>query len=148
LVARAQKRTKPIIGFLHSASPEPTANALSEFRRGLGESGFNEGGTVEIVYRWAEDRFDRLPALASDLVQHGVSLIAVGGGDIAALAAKSVTATIPIVFAIGADPAQQGIVASLNHPGGNITGTTFSAVEIRPKLVELLRELIPQAKKK
>jgi putative ABC transport system substrate-binding protein len=120
---------------------------LNEFRRGLGDSGFNEGDTVEIIYRWAEDRFDRLPTFANDLVQQGVSLIAVGGGDIAALAAKSATTTIPIVFAIGADPVQQGIVASLNHPGGNITGTTFSAVEIRPKLVELLRELIPQAKK-
>jgi putative ABC transport system substrate-binding protein len=148
LAARAQKRlTKPIIGFLHSASPGPTTNALNEFRRGLRESGFNEGDTVEIVYRWAEDRFDRLPALARDLVQQEVSLIAVGGGDVTALAAKSATGTIPIVFAIGADPVQQGIVASLNHPGGNITGTTFSAVEIRPKLIELLRELIPQAKK-
>src|SRR5215475_14287415 len=147
LVARAQKRIKPTIGFLHSASPEPTANMLNEFRRGLGESGFNQGDTVEIIYRWAEDRFDLLPALANELVQQNVSLIAVGGGDIAALAAKSATATIPIVFAIGADPVQQGIVASLNHPGGNITGTTFSAVDIRPKLVELLRELIPQTKK-
>jgi putative ABC transport system substrate-binding protein len=147
LVVRAQKRSKPTIGFLHSASPEPWAIMLNEFRRGLGDSGFNEGDTVEIIYRWAEDRFDRLPTFANDLVQQGVSLIAVGGGDIAALAAKSATTTIPIVFAIGADPVQQGIVASLNHPGGNITGTTFSAVEIRPKLVELLRELIPQAKK-
>ena len=137
----------PVIGFLHSGSPGPSSNISTQFRRGLGEARFVEGDTVVIVYRWAEDRFDRLPALASELVQRNVSLIFVGGGDIAALAVKSATATIPIVFAIGADPVQQGIVASLNRPGGNITGATFLAVEIRPKMVELIRELMPQTKK-
>ena len=147
LAARAQRPTMPVIGFLHSGSPGPSSNISTQFRRGLGEARFVEGDTVVIVYRWAEDRFDRLPALASELVQRNVSLIFVGGGDIAALAVKSATATIPIVFAIGADPVQQGIVASLNRPGGNITGATFLAVEIRPKMVELIRELMPQTKK-
>jgi ABC-type uncharacterized transport system substrate-binding protein len=147
LAARAQKREMPVIGFLHSGSPSPSSNILAEFRRGLGEARFVEGDNVIIDFRWAEDRFDRLPALASELVQRNVSLIFVGGGDIAALAAKSATATIPIVFAIGADPVEQGIVASLNRPGGNITGATFLAVEIRPKMVELIRELMPQTKK-
>ena len=147
LAARAQQPAKPVIGFLHSGSPGPYSYALTAFRRGLGEAGFVEGDSVTIDYRWAEDRFDRLPALAGELVRRNVSLIFVGGGDIAALAAKSATATIPIVFAIGADPVQQGIVASLNRPGGNVTGVTFLAVEIRPKMVELIRELLPRAKK-
>jgi putative ABC transport system substrate-binding protein len=119
---------------------------VSAFRRRLGEAGFIEGETVTIDYRWAEDRFDRLPTLASELVRRNVALIGVGGGDVAALAAKSATSTIPIVFAIGADPVQQGLVASLNHPGGNVTGATFLSVEVRPKMVELMRELIPQTK--
>jgi putative ABC transport system substrate-binding protein len=147
LMAHGQQPAMPVIGFLHSGSPGPSSNILTEFRRGLGEVGFVEGDNVAIVYRWGEDRFDRLPVLASELVQRNVSLISVGGGDVAALAAKSATATIPIVFAIGADPVEQGIVASLNRPGGNITGATFLAVEIRPKMVELIRELMPQTKK-
>ena len=143
-VARAQRLAMPVIGFLHSGS---AATNLAQFQRGLSETGFVEGKTVIIDYHWAEDRFDRLPALATELVGRNVSLIGVGGGDVAALAAKSATTTIPIVFAIGADPVQQGIVASLNRPGGNITGATFLAVEIRPKMVELIRELIPHGKK-
>src|SRR5262245_5215290 len=147
LAARAQRSAMPVIGFLHSGSAGPSSTNLAQFRRGLTETGFLEGNSVIIDYRWAEDRFDRLPALATELVGRNVSLIGVGGGDIAALAAKSATTTIPIVFAIGADPVQQGIVASLNRPSGNITGATFLAVEIRPKMVELIRELIPQGKK-
>jgi putative ABC transport system substrate-binding protein len=147
VVARAQQTGRPVIGFLHSGSPGPTSSYLAAFRKGLGEGGFIEGDSVTIEYRWAEDQFDRLPALARELVQRSVSLIAVGGGDVAALAAKSASATIPIVFAIGADPVQQGIVSSLNRPGGNVTGVTFLAVEIRPKMVELIRELVPRAKK-
>src|SRR5262245_7836625 len=147
LAARAQRSAMPVIGFLHSGSAGPSSTNLAQFRRGLSQTGFVEGNTVIIDYRWAEDRFDRLPALATELVERNVSLIGVGGGDIAALAAKSATTTIPIVVAIGADPVQQGIVASLNRPGGNITGVTFLAVEIRPKMVELIRELIPQGKK-
>jgi putative ABC transport system substrate-binding protein len=147
LTAQAQSPGAPVVGFLHSGSSGPSATVLAEFRRGLGEAGFVEGDGVRIVYRWAEDRFDRLPALAADLVQRNVSLIAVGGGDVTALAAKTATTTIPIVFAIGADPVQQQIVASLNRPGGNITGATFLAVEVRPKMVELIRDLMPQIKR-
>jgi putative ABC transport system substrate-binding protein len=137
----------PVIGFLHSASPDPRSAywaALAAFRRGLNESGFQEGRTVSIEFRWAEDQFARLPALASELVSRNVSLIFAGGGDVAALAAKKATTTIPIVFAIGADPVQQGIVSSLNRPGANATGVTFLSVEIRPKMVELIRELVPK----
>jgi len=147
LVAQAQQTGKPIIGFLHSSSPGPTSGYLAAFRKGLGESGFVEGDGLTIEYRWAEDQFDRLPALAGELVRRNVSLIFVGGGDVAALAAKSASTVIPIVFAIGADPVQQGIVSSLNRPQGNVTGVTFLAVEIRPKMVELIRELVPRAKK-
>jgi putative ABC transport system substrate-binding protein len=145
IAARAQRPT-PVIGFLHSGSPVPSSAILAHFQRGLAETGFTEPETVTIVYRWAEDHFERLPALAGDLVNNNVALIFVGGGDIAALAAKSATTTIPIVFAIGADPVQQGIVPSLNRPGGNVTGATFLAVELRPKMVELIRDLMPQIK--
>jgi len=120
---------------------------VTAFRKGLGEGGFIEGDSVAMQYLWAEDQVDRLPAVASALVRRNVSLIAVGGGDVAALAAKSASPAIPIVFVIGADPVQQGIVSSLNRPGGNVTGVTFLAVEIRPKMVELIRELVPRAKK-
>jgi putative ABC transport system substrate-binding protein len=135
-----------MIGFLHSGSPGPNSFSVNAFRRSLADAGFVDGETVTIEYRWAEDRFDRLPALAGELVRRGVSLIGVGGGDVAVHAAKSATATIPIVFAIGADPVQQGLVASLNRPGGNITGTTFLSVEVRPKMIELIRELMPRTK--
>jgi len=118
---------------------------MTAFRRAIGEGGLAEGKDVLIEFRWAEDQFERLPMLANDLVQRKVSLIFAGGGDVAALAAKKATATIPIVFAIGADPVRQGIVSSLNRPGGNITGVTFLSVEIRPKMLELLRELVPKA---
>jgi putative ABC transport system substrate-binding protein len=144
--SHAQQTSRPTIGFLHGGSPAPNSHTLTEFRRGLHEFGFVEGESVTLDYRWAEDRFDRLPALARELVQRKVSLIAVGGGDVAAIAAKSATAAIPIVFAIGADPVQQGIVASLNRPGGNVTGATFLSVEVRPKMVELIRELRPQTR--
>jgi ABC-type uncharacterized transport system substrate-binding protein len=125
-----------VIGFLHSASPDPHSaywSAAAAFRRCLGESGFVEGQNLAIEFRWSEDRFDRLPILASDLVKSNVSLIFAGGGDVAALAAKSATTKIPIVFAIGDDPVKQGIVSSLSRPGGNITGVTFLVVELRPK---------------
>jgi len=143
LAARAQRPSMSVIGFIHSGSPGPIASLVTAFLRGLAEAGFVEGRNVAIEYRWAEDQFDRLPALASDLVRRNPSLIFVGGGDIAALAAKSATSTIPIVFAIGADPVRQGIVASLNRPGGNITGVSFLAVELRPKMLDLIRELVP-----
>jgi putative tryptophan/tyrosine transport system substrate-binding protein len=144
--ARAQQAALPTIGFLHSASPDPRssyASAVAAFRKGLGEGTLTEGTHVALEFRWAEDRFDRLPELASDLVQRDVSLIFAGGGDVVALAAKRATSTIPIVFAIGADPVAQGIVASLSRPGANITGVSFLSVELRPKMVELFRELVP-----
>ena len=147
LAARAQQSAMPVIGFLHSASPDPQSSywaALDAFRSGLGETGLVEGKNVALEFRWAEDRFDRLPALASDLVQRKVALIFAGGGDVVALAAKAATGTIPIVFAIGADPVMQGIVPSLSRPGGNVTGVTFLSVELRPKMIELIRELVPK----
>jgi putative ABC transport system substrate-binding protein len=118
---------------------------MTAFRKGIADGGFLENQNVSIEYRWAEDHFERLSSLADELVQRNVSLIFAGGGDVAALAAKKATATIPIVFAIGADPVQQGIVSSLNRPEGNVTGVTFLSVEIRPKMLELLRELVPKA---
>jgi putative tryptophan/tyrosine transport system substrate-binding protein len=144
LAARAQQQETAVIGWLHSGQPGPYSANLDAFRRGLAETGFVEGGNLIIDYRWAEDRFDRLPILARDLVQRNVTLIFAGGGDVTALAAKSATTTIPIVFAIGADPVRHGIVASFARPGGNITGVNFLAVAIRPKMLELLRELLPK----
>jgi putative ABC transport system substrate-binding protein len=148
LAARAQQSAMAVIGFLHSGSPDPLSSywpAVAAFREGLGESGFVEGRNLAIDFRWAEDQFDRLPALASDLVRRKVALIFVGGGDVAALAAKAATATTAIVFAIGADPVRQRLVASLSRPGGNVTGVTFLSVELRPKALELIRELLPKA---
>jgi putative ABC transport system substrate-binding protein len=144
LAARAQQ-AMPVIGWLHSGSPGSSASTLDAFRKGLGEIGFIEGRNITIEYRWAEDRFDALPELASDLVRRNVALIFVGGGDVSALAAKSATATIPIVFAIGADPVKIGLVNSLNRPGGNATGISFLATELRPKTLELVRDLLPKA---
>jgi putative ABC transport system substrate-binding protein len=146
VAADAQGTTRAVIGFLHSGSLGPSSSNLSAFLRGLSEARTAQGEPATIEYRWAEDRFDQLSSLADELVKRKVSLLAVGGGDVAVLAAKAATTTIPIVFAIGADPVHQGIVASLNRPGGNITGATFLSVEIRPKLVELLRELKPHSK--
>jgi putative ABC transport system substrate-binding protein len=142
--ARAQQQETPVIGWLHSGSPGPHSSNLDAFRQGLAETGFVEGSNLTIDYRWAEDRFNRLPRLARELVQRNVTLIFAGGGDVTALAAKAATETIPIVFAIGADPVRHGIVASFAQPRGNITGVSFLAVAIRPKMLELLRELLPK----
>jgi putative ABC transport system substrate-binding protein len=141
----AQPAVMPVIGFLHSGSSDPWSSFETAFRRGLAEAGYIDGQQLAIVQRWAENRFDRLPGLAGELVRSNVSLIFVGGGDVAAHAAKSTTSTIPIVFAIGADPVKQGIVASFNRPGGNVTGVSFLSVELRPKLLELIQELLPNA---
>jgi putative ABC transport system substrate-binding protein len=144
LAARAQRPTMPVIGFLSGVSPGPFAQRLAAFRRGLSETGTVEGSNVAIEYRWAEGQYDRLPTLATDLVGRRVVVI-VAYTDRAALAAKTVTTTIPIVFLIGSDPIQLGLVASLARPGENITGVSWFGVDLEPKQLSLLHELVPNA---
>jgi len=144
--ARAQQKSMPLIGYLNGSSPAANAALLAEFRRGLSEARWVEGQNVAIEYRWAEFRYDRLPALAADLVGRKVDVIAACGGGGEALAAKSATSTIPIVFTTGADPVASGLVTSLARPGGNLTGATNLNTELWKKRVELISELAPQAK--
>jgi putative tryptophan/tyrosine transport system substrate-binding protein len=143
--ARGQQPAMPVVGLLGATTPHGYAAQLAAFRQGLSEAGFVEGRNVAIEYRWAEDQYDRLLALAADLVRHQVAVIATLGGNSASVAAKAATTTIPVVFHGSVDPVEAGLVASLNRPGGNVTGVVTLNMDTGQKRLELIRELLPAA---
>jgi putative tryptophan/tyrosine transport system substrate-binding protein len=145
LAARAQQPSLPVVGYLGAESPKRMALRLRAFLDGLGTTGYVEGRSVAIEYRWAEGRNDRLPALAADLVRHKVGVLAAPGSLASALAAKAATSTIPVVFETGADPVAAGLVGGLSRPGGNVTGVSSLNAEVGPKRLQLLHELLPAA---
>jgi|KBSMisStaDraftv2_1062788.scaffolds.fasta_scaffold61355_4 putative ABC transport system substrate-binding protein len=145
IAAPAQQSAVPVIGFLHQGSPDQNIERVAAFRRGLAQAGLVEGQTIVVEFRWAAGQFDKLPTLAADLVARQVAVIVTPFSTDAALAAKVATTSIPIVFVSSADPVQIGLVASLNRPGGNITGATTLNAELAPKRLQLLRELVPNA---
>ena len=145
VVARAQQSTMPRVGFLGGTSPEVYADRLRAFRQGVKEMGYVEGRNVEVEYLWAEGHNEQLQALAARLVRLQATVIVAGGGTPSALAAKAATTTIPIIFGVAVDPVALGLVDTLNRPGGNVTGVTNLNVEVGPKRLELMRELVPKA---
>ena len=145
LAARAQQPAMPVVGFLSSRSPGESAGVVAAFRHGLGETGFVEGQNLAIAFRWAEGRYDRLPALAAELVNLRVAVLFAAGGPPSALAAKATTSTIPVVFSAVNDPLRVGLVSSLNRPGGNVTGMSLFTSDMIGKMAQLLKEMVPGA---